>query len=514
LHCRRSLSVRDHEAIGSEEGSLRRDGPLLWVAALVVLLHLSFAGRYGFFRDELYFIACGDRPAWGYVDQPPLLPLIAAAWDRVVGGSLLGFRVLPAFVAGAVALITGRLTRRWGGDSFASCFAAGAVAIGPVFLFSGHTLTVNTLEPLTWTGLVLALLDQRDRRGKHTWLWLGLIAGVGLLVKYSLALWAVSLAVGLALSRERRLLVTRGVLAAGLLAVVMVLPSLLWQARHGWPFLELLAAGRAGKNVPFELPGFLAEVTLQVHPLLVPLWFIGIASLWRKQRAIALGVLVFFALMVALRAKPYYLAPAFPTLLAAGAAASRTFFARARWRRFAVTLALLCGAAVTTPLVVPVLSVQTLIAYQRALGFKPPPLENKEYGELPQHFADQFGWEEIGAAAARAWQSLDPAEQARAAVFTLNYGEAAAIQRFARVPVISGHNQYWELGPAPADGSVLIVFGSDRATLERFYAEIEQVGTGPSTAFMMPYERARPIWRVRQPKVSLPEMWRLVRHID
>jgi hypothetical protein len=488
--------------------------PLLFCCALAVLLHLSFAGRYGFFRDELYFIACGQHPSWGYVDQPPLLPLLAAGWDQLVGGSLFGFRVLPALSAGCLAALTGLLARRFGGGSAAMLLAAVAVTIGPVFLVSAHLFTVNMLEPILWTWIVLVLDEQRERATARRWVTLGVLMGLGLLNKYSIAFWGVALALGLLLGKTRSLLFSRGAVAGMALALALVLPSTWWQAQRGWPFLELLAAGRAGKNVPFDGLGFLTEVALQVHPITAPLWLAGLWWLWRTRRALAIAALLFFVAMFALKAKPYYLAPAFPSLLAAGAVAVEGVLRRARWRLALAHTSMLLTGAVTAPLVVPILPVETLLRYQRSLGFAPPPLENREYGELAQHLADQFGWREIGAAAALAWQSLATEDQARAAVFTFNYGDAAAITRFGKVPAISGHNHYAELGPEPADGSVLIVFGSSPEELSRFYRSIERIGTGPSSPYMMPYERARPIWLVREPKLPLPDMWRLMRHID
>jgi hypothetical protein len=334
-----------------------------------------------------------------------------------------------------------------------------------------------------------------------------------LLNKYSMAFWAVALLVGVASSPRRRVLASSGLVLALLVACALPLPSVVWQAQRGWPFLELLRAGAAGKNAPFELVGFLGECVLSLHPLTLPLWLAGLVQLWRRERWVAIAFLCFFAAMLLLKAKPYYAAPAFPTLLAAGAAAGERHLL-AGWRRTAAFVVLLGGGALLAPLVVPILPVDTLIRYQRALGVSPPPLENKVYGELAQHVADQFGWPEIAASVAEAWRELDPHERERAAVFSFNYGDASAIARFAGLPSISGHNQYSYWGPGAADGSVLIVLGSTAEVLGRAYASVTRVGTGPSSAHMMPYERAQPIWIVREPRLPWPELWRLVRHID
>jgi hypothetical protein len=309
------------------------------------------------------------------------------------------------------------------------------------------------------------------------------------------------------------MLASRGVLAAAALATALVSPNVLWQLGHGLPFLDLLRAGQASKNVPFELPRFAAELVLSAHPFTLPLWLAGAVELWRRRRCLALAAALFMLMMIVLKAKPYYAAPVFPTLLAAGAVALERVLSTPLRRVTSAGLLLLGGAA-TAPLAVPVLSAEQLIAYQRAIGFKPPPLENKEYGELPQHFADQFGWPEIGAALADAFRAIPEAERAHAAVFTFNYGDAAAGARFGHVPTISGHNQYWEWGPGAADGSVVVVFGSTEEKLASYYARVERIGTGPSSPLMMPYERARPIWLAREPKRPLVELWPELRHIE
>lgn len=481
--------------------------------AAVVGLHLAFAGRYGFFRDELYFIACGARPAFGYADQPPLLPLLAFGWDTLGGGSLFAFRILPALCAGALALVTGWLALELGAGAVGARLAAVAVSIGPVFLVSTHLLTVNTLEPVLWTLLVLWVLRLLGRPTLGRWLGVGALIGVGLLNKYSMAFWALALLAGVAAGPRRRVLVSAGLGAALLVACALPLPSLVWQAQHGWPFLELLRAGAAGKNAPFELVGFVSDCVLSAHPLTLPLWLAGLVWLWRRERWAAVAFLCFFTAMLLLKAKPYYAAPAFPTLLAGGAVAAERHLASG-FRRAATFAVLLGGGALLAPLAVPLLPVDTLIRYQRALGVAPAPLENKEYGELAQHTADQFGWPEIAASVSDAWRTLAPNERERAAVYSFNYGDASAIARFAELPSISGHNQYGEWGPGTADGSVLVVFGGSEQALRQVYASVVRVGTGPSSPYMMPYERAQPIWIVREPRLPWPELWRRARHID
>ena len=226
------------------------------LALATAALHLLFAHRYGYFRNELYFIICGQRLDWGYVDQPPFIALAARVGTALFDHSLTGLRVLPALASAGLVALTGHLARRFGGGGFAVALAALPAALAPIFLFQGHTLTMNAFEPLFWTACA-ALLVHLIRTGQtRVWLALGALAGVGMLNKYSMAFFTVCLVLGLLLTPERRLLASRWLVLGVLLATALVLPNMLWQHQHGWPMLELLRNGQLYKNTPFQLGEF------------------------------------------------------------------------------------------------------------------------------------------------------------------------------------------------------------------------------------------------------------------
>ena len=406
------------------------------LALATTVLHLLFAHRYGYFRDELYFIACGQRLDWGYVDQPPLIAAAARLATALFGQSLTGLRLLPALAAGGLVALTGHLARRFGGGSFAVGLAALPAALAPLYLFQGHTLTMNAFEPLLWTGCVALWVRLVRTEQPRLWLALGALAGVGLLNKYSMAFFAVCLVLGILLTPARTLLASRWLVLGMLLACALVLPNLLWQHHHGWPMLELLRNGQLYKNTPFQLSEFLRGQLLILNPLSVPLSLAGLGFLLfapagRPYRALGFTYLLLFGLLVFLRAKDYYLGPAYPMLLAAGAVYAERFLQRPL-ARAAVLVPGVVGFAAFVPLTLPVLPVDTFISYQRALGITSPQHERHEYGVLPQHYADQHGWEELVASVAEVYRRLPPETRARTALFAQNYGQAGALDWLGR----------------------------------------------------------------------------------
>ncbi|MBF5046256.1 glycosyltransferase family 39 protein [Aggregicoccus sp. 17bor-14] len=500
-------------------------GPAVWGVALAALaLHLATNGRYGFFRDELYFIACGQRLAWGYVDQPPLIALVSRLSSALAGDSVGLFRLPAALAHTGLVLLTARLARALGGARPAALLAGVAVAVAPVLVVGGHLLTMNSFEPLLWTGaaLLLVRLLQAETPRTGTWAALGLVVGVGLLNKYSMAFWTVALVAGLLATPSRRVLATRVFLLALGLALLCVLPNLYWQASRGFPMLELLRAGQAGKNAPFSVGNFLGQQLLLIGPLAAPLWLAGLAALlaWRPlrpYRALGVGFVAVLLVMVVLKAKTYYLAPAFPLLLAAGGV-----WAEARLPRLArgavVALVGLTGLAVA-PLGIPVLPVDTFVRYQAALGVQPPRDENHQFNALPQHFADQFGWPELVDAVAGAVGKLSPEERSRAGIFVQNYGEAGALEWLGRnrglPPVLSGHNTYFLWGRRGVTGEVVLVVGEgDVEQLRTLCREVTLVGRVPRVENAMPYEQALTIHLCRGLHPPLAELWPKVKNYN
>jgi 4-amino-4-deoxy-L-arabinose transferase-like glycosyltransferase len=494
-------------------------GPLLAIAGAKLALHLALAGRYGWFRDELYFLDCGRHLAWGYVDHAPLVGL-ASRLLLELGGSLVLARSLAAAAGAALVLLSGLLACRLGGGRFAQGLTALAVLVVPINLGIASIFSMNVLEPLFWTGCAWALVRLVQSGDGRLWLVFGLLAGTGLMNKHSTAFFAAALVAGVLLSPERRWLSTRWPWLGGALALLVFSPNLAWQAANGFPTLEDLSnVARSGKNVVLGPLAFFSQQVEIVHPVLLPLWLGGLFSLafgrLRRYRFLGAAFALFFVLMFAMKGKNYYLAPAYPMLLAAGAVALEANLGRWRWSagrawpKGAVAAVVGFAGAVTAPLVLPLLPPEGYVAYARTLGVAPPKTEVAHRGPLPQLFGDQFGWPEFVVDVAKAWSGLTPAERARAAIFANNYGEAGAINLFGPAlglpPAISAHQNHFLWGPRGFQGDILVVTQDDRASLERLCASVEEAGHHEHPWGMA--EENGPIWVCRGLKVSLPELW-------
>ena len=496
-------------------------------AAIKLALHLYAGRHYGYFVDELYYLACADHLAWGYVDQPPLIAAIAKTARVLLGDSLPAIHLLPALAGTAKVVLTGLMARELGGGRFAQGMAALCALLAPGFLSLDNWLSMNPFEPLFWMGCACVLIRLIRTGNQRLWLWFGLLAGIGLENKHSMAIFGFGLVAGLLLTAERRLLRGRWIWIGGALAFLIFLPNLLWNIQHHFPFLELQENIRLSRrNVDLNLLGFWGEETLSMLPLSAPIW---LAGLWyfffhregKPFRALGWAWLIAAILILALNPRVYYLFPAFPLVMASGSVMwerwtqrwpeRRSANRRLQWIRPAyIALMVLMGIAIA-PAVVPVLPVETYIRYAAATHLEQPRVETHQLGPLPQLYADQFGWEEMAATVARAYNALPADIRAKTAIFGQNYGQAGAIDlfgaRYGLPKAISGHQSYWLWGPRGYTGESMIVMGDRREVLERMYKVVEKVGRAEHP-YSMPYEHFD-IFYCRDPKQArtLSDVW-------
>jgi hypothetical protein len=498
---------------------------VLLLAVLKLAIHLLTTGRfgYGFFVDELYFLACAEHLDWGYVDMPPLLPVVTAAVRALLGDSLLAVRLLPALLGAALVLLTGALARELGGGRFAAALAALSVITAPIYLALHAYHSMNAIEPLVWMGCALVVIRLSRGADPRLWLVFGMLAGIGLLNKHTMLLFGFALVVGLLLTPDRRLLANRWFWLAGALAFVMVLPNVAWMAWHGFPHLELLANIRANhRDVSMNPLSFLAYQALLIHPLAVPLPLIGLAGLLfraegRRDRALGLAFVITLGILMAMNGRPYYLAPAYPMLLAAGGVAvERAFQARWVWMGPAYAGLLAIGGLLLAPTVLPCLPPEAYVRYSQAMHLEQPRLETHRMGPLPQLFADRFGWPEMAAEVARIYHGLPADEQPRTAIFGQNYGQAGAIDLFGPklgLPkALSGHLTYHYWGPRHYTGDVVIVMDDDRETLERHFEQVEWAGS-VRHPYSMPYQHFD-VFVCRRMRRPLAEVWPQLKQFD
>jgi hypothetical protein len=500
-------------------------GSLVAVAAAVKLLLHLYAGRhYGFFIDELYYLDCAQHLTWGYVDQPPLIAAIAKIARTLFDHSLAGIRLPAALAGAATVLLTGLLARELGGGRFAQGLAALCFLLAPGILAIDHFLSMNAFEPLLWMGCALLVIRIVRSGNSRLWIWFGLLAGIGLENKHSMLIFGFALLAGLLLTRERRVLATRWLWIGGAIAFLIFLPNLLWNIQHHFPFLELQAnIRRSGRDVPLTPLAFFAQETLAMLPLSLPIWLAGLWYLFfhrdgKTFRALAWAWTIAAAIIVALSPRVYYLFPAYPLLFAAGGVAWERWLAvpRLQWIKPAYAALMILMGALLAPTLIPLLPPETYIRYAERTHLQQPRVETHKLGPLPQLFADQFGWPEMAATVAGAFQTLPPEVRAKTCIFAQNYGQAGAIDffgpQYGLPQAISGHQSYFLWGPRGCTGESVIVLAASRQALERDYASVSRVAR-VEHPYSMPYEHFD-VYYCQGLKLPVSEVWPRVKNWD
>lgn len=480
-------------------------GVLTCLAGVVVALLIVFAGAYGYHRDELYFLAAGDHLAWGYPDQGPLTPLVAHVMDGLAPGSLTVLRIPSALMAGVTSLVTGVIAYELGGGRRAQLIAASCAAVAAVVLAVGHLLSTSTFDLLAWS-LVTWLAARVVRTGEQRlWVVAGLVAGLALLNKPLIAFLMAGLGVGLLMVGPRRLL-RSGWLWAGLaIALVVWSPWLVWQANHGWPQLDVSSAiahgGSASSQprwalLPFQL--------LLVSPVLAPVWIAGLVALLRRPhlrafRFFAVAWLALVLVFVATDGKPYYVAGMFPVLLGAGGLETDAWLERGRLRLrramlgAAIALSALVSAVIALP-IIPAKDAGPVIATDADVG-------------------ETIGWPELARTVAGVYRRA----RGDAVVFTSNYGEAGAVDRYGPplgLPhAYSGHNGFGVWGPPPDRPGGVVVVGVDEPELRDRFEGCRLAARVSNTANVDNDERGAPVDLCSGPRRAWSEIWSSLRHL-
>ena len=480
------------------------------VAVLVAIVHFSVATQYDAFRNELYFIICGRHPAFGYIDQPPLVPLLSALTQ--LGGVNIWLLRLPAILA-AVALVpvTVAFAQLLGATTRAAWLAAVATASSTLVTAMTATLSTSTFEPLAFTAvayfLTLAFVTNRPQ----AYWWAGLVAGVAFEAKYGIAMWAVCLALGLALAGPRDVFRSRDLWIGVAIAAVIALPNVLWQAIHGFPFLELVHNDNSGNLTGTPLT-FTIDQIFAINFLLAPLWVTGIVAPFfsprlKAFRYLGIAFVALAALILATHGKSYYLAGAYPAMFALGAATCTKL-----WRWFVALWAVLSAAngALALPLVLPILPPAKLQHMLDSMSPRPRPIERAGIGApLMQMLSDEFGWRDLARDVENVYAALPPADRAKAAIFASNYGEASAIDFYGSnlPPALSGNNQFYLWGPRGYDGSLVVAVNADPVEWKTFCDSATVVARFGTSPYEMPYEHDRPIVLCRGMHPPLAQLW-------
>ncbi|WP_309234518.1 glycosyltransferase family 39 protein [Nocardia sp. XZ_19_385] len=477
-------------------------GRMYWVAGAFAAVLAAFANRYGYHRDELYFLAAGRRLEWGYADQPPLTPLVARVLSAIDAESLVSLRVPAIAAATLVVLCTGWMARELGGGRAAQALASGAVASAAMVLGVGHMLSTAVFDLAAWALVVLLVLKVVNDADRRWWLVIGVVVGVGLQNKVLVIFPVLALTIALTLVGPRKVFSTRYFPASVGIAGLIWLPYLAWQGGNGWPQWELSRAIAGGSSGTSDSP--IEFVVLQfglMGPLLVPLWVFGLWRLWRapRYRAFAVSYVLLFVVFLATGGKAYYLGGMYPILLAAAAVPVAEWLARSRIRWVAMGSVVAVNAVGSALLFLPVLPVS-------ALNDSPVLAVNYDAGET-------VGWPEFVRQIGQVRSGLGPS----IAILTANYGEAGAIERFGAAHNLptphSGHNAYWWWGPPSDTASEVITVGIDTDRLTQFFADCRPAGHIDNGLDIDNDEQGEPIHICRSPRAPWSDLWPQAKHL-
>jgi hypothetical protein len=455
------------------------------VAAAAGLVVLTLSGRYGYHRDEFYFLACGRHLAWGYPDQPPLVPLLARLMSSINGTSLVVLRLPSDLAVVGTVYLTGRIARELAAGPAAQTLAAAAMAVSNITLGSGHLLSTTTLDLAVWAGLLWLILVILRTGRNRLWLVAGGVAGIGLLDSDLVVFLAVAVAVGLMVAGPRAELRNPWLWGGIAIAVALWSPYLVWQAQHGWPQLAVarsIASGGSGTSAPrWQIP---VQQLILASPPLAPIWIAGLVRLLRNPaarwaRALGHTWWVLLILFVVSGGKPYYLAGTFPLLFAAGAQPALDWGRRHGWSGRGWVTLLTLTAVVDGLVTLPLLPVGVV-------HDTPVVALNYDAGET-------VGWPTFVAQVDQVYAREDPG----GVVLASNYGEAGALQRYGTMPddhVFAVHNAYWLWGPPPASATRTIAVGFGRAQLTPYFTSVRLQTRVDNHEQISNDEQGAPVW--------------------
>jgi 4-amino-4-deoxy-L-arabinose transferase-like glycosyltransferase len=510
---------------------------LVYLAVAKLAVHLLTATGYGYFGDELYYLDAAKHIDFGYVDLPPLAPLIMAFSVLISGTSLFAIHILPAIAGAFTVFFAGLIARELGGGRFAQWLTALAVLAAPIWLVENSVFTYDPFDQLMTVILLYlsALIINREKSA--SWLYFGIAAGLGIMVKLSMLFTLCALLAATLMTSRRKYFSGRGPWLAMLISLAICVPFVLWQFAHGWPLLGYWQnyARYRNNTLPFE---FLLSQTLTLNPVTLPVWLAGFAYLLghregKKYRILGLMHLILFGLFVYMKFDSRMLASAcFPLLAAGSVFLEKTItglsahWPRMKWLGPSYAGILLLSSIWVAPIGLPALPISALVKYMKTNAGLIHMVKEDSWqidSELPLEFAWRMGWPEIVGGVADVYNGLPESDRKNAAIYASNYAEAGAIDFYGKsygLPsAISNHLSYQIWGPGQKKSDIMIAVGkgfpkagdssqSGLFRLSSMFGEVTLVATIKGNAYSVNFERDLPVYLCRKPKADLGEVWK------
>lgn len=485
-----------------------------------VLIYLpTFNKSYGYFIDEFYFIACAFNPTSGYVDHPPLAPLVLTVFQFVFGTSIYAIRFLPALAVAAAVFYTGVLTKETGGNKFAQFLAACSLAAMPVTIAFGGFYSMNAFEPLLAVLLLLILVKMIRSGNVKLWIYAGVVMGLGVMNKHTFGVFIAALVFTLILSGKWKLMFNRWFVFGGVIAFIIFLPNIIWQILNDFPSLEFYRNISVDKNVYTPPIDFIMGQAMQMSPSTIPIWLAGafyflFSKHYKDYRFLPLlFTALFLFMMISGTSRSDRLTFAYPAAFAGGSIFFSNLISRyhAAWLKYVLVIFLFTGLALALPIILPYVSYETAKAHTEFLGINTE-LERGKKPPLPQLLADRIGWEEKVKLVVNAYNSLSEEDKKQTIVAAGNYGQAGAIELFGKPynlpPVACSHNTYYLWSKDRVNGSILLPLDDDISYegLTRLFDEVEMHPGIFRSEYVSHHENNLVVFICRGPKMPLIEM--------
>jgi hypothetical protein len=510
-----------------------------WIILLISLLNFiitfipNLFGFYELFRDELYYIACSKRLAFGYYDHPPFATFLLSIIRLFFGDSILAIRFLPILVNTLLIFIAGIITKKLGGKKFAQGIACLSVSICPFYLILNSFYSMNSFESLLLTCCVLILIIIIQEDKNHYWLLWGLITGIGLINKHTFAVYEFAILIGMTFTPLRKYFFDKYFWLGIFISIVIILPNVIWQIQNDFISAAYYKNIIAYNSTTLPLTFIIMQI-IALNPLVFPVCLLGIIFLFLKTEGKPYRVfgwmflISFFYFLFMKVNRPDRLAPVYPILMSGGSIMAELWINKINrnWIKHFIIAILIIGGIISFSLFLQILPPEILVRYNQTIG-----LSNQGIGDIGeegirvmpiigqviyhQMFCDRLGWKSMATDVATVYNKMSDQDKKEAVIFAANYGEASAIEFYGsqyNLPtVISTHYNYWLWGFNNATGDLMISIGYDKEILDIFFEKVEETGIIHTCDYCMDNENNLPIYICRKIKIPMKELWRITK---